>query len=324
MGLEGVLDGFQGKKVAVIGDVMLDRYFWGSVSRISPEAPVPVCLIQSESEQLGGAANVANNILALGAKPYLFGAIGDDEAGAAVLGLLEKNGLFREGLVREPGRTTTVKLRIIAEDQHVVRVDRETTAPIAAATRARILDLFCELSDIFDAVIFQDYNKGVLGEELIGALLRRARERAKPIAVDPKFDNFFAYQGVSLFKPNILELGRIVEKKVTPENEAEVVDSVLSRLGAAALLLTKGKKGMSLYQPNRPAEHIPAFTVEVYDVSGAGDTVIATFALALAAGAGYYEGMLLSNHAAAVACAKIGAQPVSAAEVRAALRQNRR
>jgi rfaE bifunctional protein kinase chain/domain len=309
--LKELLEDFRGKRIAVVGDLMLDRYFWGSVARISPEAPVPVVEIESESMRLGGAANVANNVKSLGADPILIGVIGNDNTGTLLHDLIVENAFTPIGLIVADDRPTTVKTRVIAHGQHVVRFDRETKTEISDTLQRKILDIVRQNVHSLDAIIIEDYNKGVVVKSLINELVDMAEKDKKIITADPKFDNFFEYRGATVFKPNSKELEAAMGAKLI-DNDAveEVGKALMKRVKARNILLTRGEKGMTLFEETGTITHIPAKTRKVADVSGAGDTVISTITVALASGATVREATSLANYAGGVVCGEVGIVPI--------------
>jgi rfaE bifunctional protein kinase chain/domain len=309
--LKQLLDDFRGKRIAIVGDLMLDRYLWGSVTRISPEAPVPVVEIESESMRLGGAANVANNVKSLGADPILIGVIGNDNTGTLLRDLIAENAFTAIGLIAADDRPTTVKTRVIAHGQHVVRFDRETKNEISGTLQHRILEVVRRNIHSLDAIIIEDYNKGVIVKRLIKELVDTAEQHKKIITADPKFDNFFEYRGATVFKPNSKELEAAMGVKLVDNDAVEEVGKVLmKRVKAKNILLTRGEKGMTLFEETGTITHIPAKTRKVADVSGAGDTVISTITVALASGATVREATSLANYAGGVVCGEVGIVPI--------------
>ena len=305
-----IINDFAGKKICVIGDLMIDEYLIGKVSRISPEAPVPVVNIQKRELRLGGAANVALNLASLGISPYLIGVIGDDNGGVRMGELLSAKGLNEEYIVTEPGRITTRKTRVLADNQHITRVDRENVHPISGETQDKILRAFEEIVHEIDAVIFEDYNKGVLTDGLIHAIIERANEAGKIITVDPKKENFFAYQNVTLFKPNVKEAEEASGKSMRATADLERYGRDLQKkLRCQYLLITRGSSGMSLFADN--VIHVPTLARQVSEVSGAGDTVISTLTGALCAGASVEEAAILSNIAAGYVVEQVGIVPIT-------------
>jgi len=310
--LETLFEKLGGKRIAVVGDLMLDRYFWGSVARISPEAPVPVVEVDSESNRLGGAANVANNISSLGGTPLLMGVVGQDDSGRALKTIVADNGFHGDGILIDPSRPTTVKTRVIANHKHVVRVDRETKDDIPADMRAKILDVLRRSASSLDAIIIQDYNKGVVTKELIHELVEFARQQNIIITVDPKFNNFFEYKNVTVFKPNRKETEEALGVRLGDQASIDRAGRALvERLKAEHVLLTLGERGMSLFDSDGAVTHVPTAARQVADVSGAGDTVISTLTMALAAGASIKEAAMLANVAGGVVCGEVGIVPIT-------------
>jgi D-beta-D-heptose 7-phosphate kinase/D-beta-D-heptose 1-phosphate adenosyltransferase len=301
----------RGAIVGVVGDVMLDRFVWGKVSRISPEAPVPVVTIEREDYHLGGAANVARNLASLGGSPLLLGIVGEDEAGRTLRRALGERGLSSEAVLSDSSRRTTVKTRIIAHSQQVVRADWESTDDIAGEVEARTIDLLEEVVRRSKALVLSDYSKGTLTPTVIARAIVASKERGVPILVDPKLHRYRLYRGVTLVTPNLNEAERFTGIDVRSENDLEqAAERILDELDCEAVLITRGDQGMSLYQPERPALHIAAAAREVFDVTGAGDTVIATAALALACGEGLARAAELSNRAAGIVVGKLGTATV--------------
>ncbi len=313
MRIKNAIKRFSDFKVAVIGDLILDEYIFGTAERISPEAPVPVVLQNRREVRPGGAANVAFNLVELGAKVVLFGVVGDDPFADELKSILESSGVDTSGIVTDPKRPTTVKTRIIAHRQQVVRLDRESTDPIDSDVRDRMLDRISELIDGIDAVIFEDYNKGALSEEMIERGI--AAFSGKLRAVDPKFQNFWNYRGVELFKPNRKELANAMLRQFY--NTSDFMNSIREahdRLETQNLLVTAGEDGMYLSNSDGIV-HIPAHKRDVFDVTGAGDTVIAVAVLGMLAGLTMNEAALLASIAAGIEVSKLGAATVSPDEL---------
>ena len=299
---------------------MLDRFVWGQVNRISPEAPVPVVRITRETASLGGAGNVASNLAALGAAVRCAGLVGDDEAGAQVRERLGAIGADTTAVVTHPGRPTTLKMRVVAHNQQVVRVDQEEDSPPGAEVAGHLIEKAFSLLPGSEALIISDYDKGVVSRELLGRLLGEAARRGIPVIVDPKLAHFRLYQPATVLTPNQMEASRATAIEVRREEDVERVGRrILEMLDARALLITRGEKGMSLFERERPTTAIPARSREVYDVTGAGDTVVAALALALVAGAGIREASELANVAAGLVVAKLGTATLSVEELTAAL-----
>lgn len=302
---------------------MVDRYFWGSVNRISPEAPVPVVEVESESTRLGGAANVANNIASLGAIPVMIGVVGNDNAGQLLQGILKDLGFSNSGIIVDPSRPTTIKTRVIAHDQHVVRIDQEVKNDISPAIQEKILDALRHEIDAVDGIILQDYNKGVIVAPLIHEIVSLARKRSKTATADPKFNNFFEYKHVTVFKPNRKETEEALGKRLSGTASIEQAGrEILKRLEAENVLLTLGEQGMSLFEKSGPVTHVSTQAQKVSDVSGAGDTVISTLTLALVAGATIREASGLANYAGGVVVGEVGIVPIGKQALHAAVMRN--
>ena len=310
-----LLDAAGGGSVLVVGDAMLDRYVSGSVERISPEAPVPVLRVETETTALGGAANVAAGVVALGARCRLVGTIGDDSAGREMQELLRSHGVDDGDLVLDSTRPTTQKTRLLARHQQVLRVDRETVAPPGSGVSSALRDRALDALESADVLVLEDYDKGVLSPDLPAALLSDARRRDIPSIVDPKLRHFFDFQGAFVFKPNVRELAAALGLERAPRQEEDLLP-LLDRLECEHLLLTLGEEGMLLLSRDGGGTcRIPSRAREVFDVTGAGDTVIASFTLALLAGATPEQAASLSNHAAGVVVAKVGTAPVHTEEL---------
>lgn len=309
-----MLDAMRGRRVIVLGDVMLDVYLRGPASRISPEAPVPVVLVQEEWRALGGAANVAANVVAFGAACDLVGCIGNDDAAADLAGELGRQGIGAHGLITVAGRSTTIKTRIMARQQQVARYDRETDSDLAQADGEAVVARVLELLPSADALVLEDYNKGLLTRPVIAGVLDAAHAAGVPVVVDPKSRHFFDFRGATVFKPNQPELSAALRTPVEADSAVWLSD-VRDELGCDHLLVTLGEDGMTLL--TRSGEHVRVPTVarSVYDVSGAGDTVTAVLALALAAGADIVEAAILANYAAGIEVGKAGVATVSADEL---------
>lgn len=307
---------FDRLQALIVGDVMTDRYLIGSVERISPEAPVPVVQLRTKDARLGGAANVALNVQAMGAKAWLCSAVGSDEAAEELLALMRREGLPTQGIISCPGRKTAVKTRIMAGAQHLLRIDEETTDDISKEEAGLLLSGIAEIlaSHPIDVVIFQDYNKGVLTPEVIETVTKLATERNIPTAVDPKVKNFWAYRGVTLFKPNLKEIrnqypGRI---ETTQESLNEAAQYIQQKLDNQFAIITLSEKGL-FYSGHDGAGIVPAFPRIISDVSGAGDTVISVAALCLALDMKLKDMALLSNIAGGQVCEKPGVVTVDKA-----------
>lgn len=322
--LKQLLQNFRGKRIAVLGDLMLDRYYWGSVQRVSPEAPVPIVEVESESVRLGGAANVACNIQSLGGDPVLVGLVGNDHVGQSLIEMLKERNLETRGVVVDGSRPTTIKTRVIAHGQHVVRIDNESKADCPDHLVSRIIDAVrYKIRDI-DGIIIEDYNKGVATTEVIRQVIAVATKYDKIITVDPKFNNFTEYKGVTVFKPNRREVEEVLGGRLkTIDDVISAGQRLLSMLSAQNVLLTRGEEGMSLFEAGGGVMHIPTMAENVQDVSGAGDTVIATLTMALAGGLSIREACVLANCAGGVVVGSVGIVPIEPAQLMdAALRQS--
>jgi rfaE bifunctional protein kinase chain/domain len=313
---EALLTSMHGKRIAVVGDLMIDRYYWGVVHRVSPEAPVPVVEVESESVRLGGAANVANNIASLGGLPMMVGLVGNDHEGEELVSIIKEMNYDQRGIVVDGSRPTTIKTRVIAQGQHVVRIDNESKADCPEHLVAPLVDAVRYNIHEIDAIIIEDYNKGVVTTELIRQLIAVAHKYHKIVTVDPKFNNFLEYKNVTLIKPNRREAEEVLGGRLNTIEEVEHAGArLVELLNAENVLLTRGERGMSLFERQGGALHIPSVARNVQDVSGAGDTVISTLTLGLAAGANIREACLLANHAGGVVVGAIGIVPVKPEEL---------
>lgn len=301
-----IITSSKGKKIAVVGDVMLDRYFWGNVSRISPEAPVPVIDLEKETFHLGGAANVANNLRSLGIEPLLCGLIGEDRSGKLFKDIVKESGVNPAGLYEDPSRPTTVKTRIIGNNQQIARLDREIRKPISLQGEKFILEAIEEIKDL-SGIILEDYNKGTITQSIIEKVISYANANSIPVYVDPKFDNFFNYKDVFLFKPNKKEAQQALN--ISLKTKEEIIDAgmkLIRTLHCQNLLLTLGAEGMMLFEKNGNISSVPTIARHIADVSGAGDTAIATLAAAVAGGASVNESASIANYAAGAVCEEPG------------------
>jgi D-beta-D-heptose 7-phosphate kinase/D-beta-D-heptose 1-phosphate adenosyltransferase len=320
--LARLIDAFPRARVLVIGDVMLDEFIWGQVTRISPEAPVPVVWAQSESVMPGGAANVANNIRALGGQVQLIGVVGSDRWGDVLVDELTKRKVDVAGLVRDASRPTTVKTRVIAHHQQVVRLDREYPAPLGPSVVTRLLNVVRKQLDTIDAVVIEDYGKGVITRKLLEEVIPLARAKRKLITVDPKEEHFDLYRDVTVVTPNRAEAGAMVGR--TLETERDVIQAareLVKRLNAESVLMTLGEDGMCLCEKAGRCVRIPTVAQAVFDVAGAGDTVIGTLTTALAIGASLHEAAVLANYAAGIVVGKVGVATASPQELLAKLQR---
>jgi D-beta-D-heptose 7-phosphate kinase/D-beta-D-heptose 1-phosphate adenosyltransferase len=308
-----LLNAGAGQRVAIVGDAMLDVYLRGDVDRISPEAPVPVVRVREKELALGGAANVAQNVFAIGAQCTLVCAVGEDAEGQVVKEMLRELGAVSRSIVTVQRRTTT-KTRILARSQQIVRFDEEEDADIRGIEVEHLLAAAIDAIDAADALVLEDYNKGVLTPALITPLMQHAKSREMPTVVDPKYRNFFAYSGATIFKPNRRELESALGAAMDLEH-VEALPEALKRLGVEYLLLTLGEAGMALIAADGEVGRVPTTAHEVYDVVGAGDTVTAYLATMLAAGGTPAESAVIANFAAGVEVAKLGAATVGIDEV---------
>ena len=318
--LQRHIERFSQATVLVLGDLILDHYIWGNVNRISPEAPVPVVHVDSESFQLGGAANVYNNIRSLGGRADLCGVVGADEGGRRLLKDLGSRRHGRGGVMIDPDRPTTRKTRVVAHNQQVVRFDIEHRSEIKPQFQRRIIRYVeSRLRDI-SCLVVSDYAKGVVTASLMAELTRLASLRRIPVVVDPKVEHFSYYKGVTVVTPNHLEA---VQAAGVYGNDDRAVNEageiIRQRLGCQSVLVTRGEKGVSLFESDGSSWHIPTMARQVYDVTGAGDTVVGTLALALAAGASVRDGAVLANHAAGVVVGRVGTATITTKQLTEAL-----
>lgn len=319
--LHEILLGFKKGRVLVIGDFILDQFVWGEVQRISPEAPVPVVNVRRESYMPGGTLNVASNIRTLGGTVYPCGVLGRDLQGRVLLKAIRREGIDTRGIIYDRERPTTVKTRIIAHSQQVVRFDREKVQEISKDHCQKLLRFIKQIISEVDVLIIEDYGKGVVQPPLLRPTIKLARQYRKPVLVDPKEKHFSYYAGVTALTPNrkeaytAYENGRMSHTGQGSPSLQEVGHALVKRLKSEALLITLGEEGMALFERKGTMTHIPTTAREVYDVSGAGDTVIATFGLALAAGAQMKEAALISNLAAGIVVGKLGTATVSFEEL---------
>jgi len=313
---------FQSVRILVVGDVMLDRYWWGDVSRISPEAPVPIIRLNRSSYVPGGAANVAANVAGLGATPILIGCVGQDSDSDALLSLLEEQAISVEHLIKVSDRPTTVKTRIIAHSQQVARVDHEGVGPLSAADESRLMDEILQQIVHADAVVVSDYAKGVLSQAVVRQTIVVAKERGRPVIVDPKGKNYGKYRGATLLTPNRKEAAEACN---FDESSCDVVDmsgkTLLQDLEVEAVLITQGEDGMTLFLYGRDSIPFVAEAHEVFDVTGAGDTVIATLAVSLGAGSDLPAAARLANTAAGFVVGHVGTTPIRISDLHKSLAQ---
>ena len=334
--LKRLIPRLRGKRIGVLGDLMLDRYLWGTASRLSPEAAVPVVDFVEQSECLGGAGNVAANIAALGGRVEAFGVTGNDEPGSALRKCLRAAGIENKGVIADSERLTTVKTRIIARHQHIVRVDRERRDALRSETEGKLLrQVFPSLKEL-DALVFSDYNKGLISDSFADRVLSRCHEGKVPVLVSPKASRLYAYRGARVVVCNIEEASRFVTHLLVDEKSIEEAGrALLAHFGCSAMVITRGKKGMSVFEESSPRHlHVPATSFEVtyarvgqagvergatgrqvFDVTGASDTVLSVLALTVAAGAPLADAAMLANTAAGVVVGKLGTASVSPEEL---------
>jgi len=329
----------RGRRIGVAGDLMLDRYVWGSAARLSPEAPVPVVDFINESQVLGGAANVAANLSALGAAVLPFGVIGDDEAGRAVRSCLEAAGMPTKGVIADASRITTVKTRIVARHQQIVRVDRERREPLNHAMEESMIRRIKSALGHLDALVISDYDKGVVSDPLADRVLTECHRRKVPVLVKPKTSRLFAYRGATLIVCNAKEAGFFVTRSLEDDDSVEQAGrALLAHFGCSAVVITRGSEGLNVFEDTSPKGfHVPATSREisyarvgqsgvdhaihgrqVFDVTGAGDTVLSVLALAIAARVPIREAAILANAGAGVAVGKLGTSTITPAELLAA------
>ncbi|MDQ3395466.1 MAG: bifunctional ADP-heptose synthase [Bacteroidota bacterium] len=310
--LNAVFEAFKGLKVLIVGDVMVDSYIWGKVERISPEAPVPVVLIDKREKRLGGAGNVALNVQAMGATPMLCSVVGDDPEADMLINLMNQKGLYLDGIIRSENRITTLKERIISGSQHILRVDSETDKDLTQEEEAVFLERIKSMLSEIDVVVFQDYDKGTLNKTIIDAIIEHANEKGIPTVVDPKKKNFLSYNGASLFKPNLKELREGL--KLDIPNELEQVKGAVKELKKLVhcenTLITLSEKGVYI-ETAQENHHIPAHIRKISDVSGAGDTVISIAALCMALKLSPKFTAGLSNLAGGLVCEYVGVVPIN-------------
>ncbi len=314
------LAAFAGRRVLVAGDLMLDRYWRGEVDRISPEAPVPIVRKVGSFGVPGGAANTACNVAALGARVTLFGVTGDDPAGRELRSMLSKRGIDCAQISTAASRPTTLKLRIVAHDQQMIRIDEEDTSPLPAALCAEVVARAARRMPQMDAVLISDYAKGFATAAMVKGIIAAAARRGKPVVVDPKGAGFERYRGATVLKPNRSELAVLTGLPARNHEETIVAGRhLLAVAGVSAIVVTEGKDGMTLLRSDSPAANFPSFARQVYDVTGAGDTALATLAVALAAGAPLPDAVWLSNLAAGLAVGESGTAAISREQLAAAL-----
>lgn len=311
------IDRFPETNILVIGDIIMDEYVWGDVSRISPEAPVPVVAVQEETKMLGGAANVINNICSLGGKSILCGVIGDDETGLEIVEKLQNLGQTTNGIITEKNRRTSIKTRVVARNQQVVRFDRESKTDIGSGSVKRVLRFIQEVKESLDAVIVADYGKGVISGEMMKGLRKLLQDSDIILSVDPKTENFAYYESIDLMTPNHYEAGAFCRMEIV--NEETLIKGgkqIMEELNCRSVLITQGKDGMTLFEEGGDISHIPTVARKVFDVTGAGDTVISTLCLGLASGMDLKSAAVISNFAAGIVVGEVGTSTVSSEELK--------
>jgi rfaE bifunctional protein kinase chain/domain len=314
-----LFEGFSGRRIMIIGDVMVDSYLWGKVERISPEAPIPIVALKKRENRLGGASNVALNVKAMGAVPILCAVIGEDEKGDRFVELLRQEKIDTQYILRSQQRITTTKFRIFGNNYQMLRVDEEVEEGLAEQDRKALAEMVGRIiaSEKIDCIIFQDYDKGVITPDLIGEVVTLARKREIPVTVDPKRKNFMDYKGVTLFKPNLKELKEGLKMEFDPSDHTSVINAaqvLLEKLDCSFVLATMSEHGVLISSKDTGADQniiIPAHIRSVADVSGAGDTVISVASLCLASKCSPYEVAYISNLAGGQVCEEVGVMPVN-------------
>lgn len=315
-----IINNFSKKTIIVVGDIIMDQYIWGNVSRISPEAPVPVVDVMEESYLLGGAANVLNNIISLGGKAMVCGVIGHDDIGRMIIHELRIREIDTGGIIVESDRPTTIKTRIVAHSQQVVRYDREKKEDINKSSREIIKGYLKNKLFEIDGIIISDYYKGVVTKELVKEIISIVNNRGLPILADPKVGHFDLYEGLTLITPNIFEASTGSGVSIHDNKSLEMAGmALIEKLRCKATLITRGEEGMTLIEDNREVTYIPAVAKKVFDVTGAGDTVIGVMALAIAAGATLKESAIIANHAAGIVVGKVGTAVIGVEELKRSL-----
>ena len=318
-----LIDRLGGGKVAVIGDIMLDRSLFGVTERFSAEAPIPIVDVKSKVEQLGGAANVANNLRALGNIPTLFSVVGDDQDGGILSNLIEDNIPGEHFIFQESSRPTTVKMRTFAQDRQIARADFESCREIKKEAVEKLVTGLNNRAHDLSAIVVEDYNKGLLTASFIKEILKIAKKFDLKILVDPKFDNFFEYKGVTLFKPNIKELSEATSIKISNVEQVKEAASILrKKLKSQYVMVTMGKDGIFLMGEDERSVTRPAFVRIVNDPAGAGDTVISVMTSALVAGISPEDAMVIANYGGGAICERVGIQPITLQDLMDAIRRN--
>jgi D-glycero-beta-D-manno-heptose-7-phosphate kinase len=316
------LDRFSDTTVLVLGDIIMDEYIWGEVSRISPEAPVPVVEVRQETKMLGGAANVVNNIVALGGRAILCGVVGHDNTGEEIIRKVEDLNLPTGGIIRISGRPTTIKTRIVAQSQQVVRFDRESRNPVGKENVSKLLSYIEREKDGFQAVLVSDYDKGVVSPKLMEGVKAICRSSGVILGVDPKPNHFDYYRGIDVITPNHHEAGEFCRTRIVDQDGlVRVGTDMLKKLACRSVLITQGKDGMTLFERNGEILHIPTVARKVFDVTGAGDTVIGAFCLGLGAGMDLKSAASIANFAAGIVVGEVGTSTVKAHDLKQVIRE---
>jgi rfaE bifunctional protein kinase chain/domain len=320
MHLAEIIGNFPDRRILILGDLLVDEYIWGSAERISPEAPVPVVNVDHREIRPGGAANVAMTIAALGGNPILAGVVGDDLSGDQFKGMMKSRGFSDDGIITEPSRITPLKTRVIASNQQMLRIDHEFVNPVSENVIARLVDYLNSAFKNCDALLISDYAKGLIGTGLLAPVLDSAKDRNILISVDPKPVNMNLYKGVSLVSPNLKETIQASGIKIIDrESLRKAAHILMNKISPKAILITKGADGLSLFTSDGGEDHLPAMTSQVYDVSGAGDTLIGTLTLAQAAGADLKDAIQIANCAASIVVRKPGVATLDRTELLASL-----
>ncbi len=316
------IDKFKQIRALVIGDLMIDEYLWGSVDRISPEAPVPVVAIEKESQTLGGAGNVINNLVAMGSSVFAIGTAGTGKAGQMIFEKLAELGVETDGIISEPDRPTTRKTRVIASSQQVLRIDKEIKKQITPATLEKLMGIIENKMNDVDVIIISDYDKGLVTRQLVARTVGLAQDCGVLTLADPKSLNFSKYAGVSVLTPNKKEASLSVNMDIITQDDLFLAgEKIMDQAGLEKLLITCGKDGMALFEKGGSPHVIASKARQVFDVSGAGDTVISLLGLGLATGASFHDAAMVANAAAGIVVAKVGTATTSIQELRQALAQ---
>jgi D-glycero-beta-D-manno-heptose-7-phosphate kinase len=319
------IDGFPKTTVLVLGDIIMDEYIWGDVSRISPEAPVPVVDVRQETKMLGGAANVVNNIAALGGRAILCGVVGYDRTGEEIIQKIEGLNLPTGGIIQVPGRPTTIKTRIVAQSQQVVRFDRESRNPVGEESLNRVFSFIKGEKDRIQGVVVSDYDKGVVSPGLMVRLKAFCRDCGVILGVDPKPNHFDHYHGIDVITPNHHEAGAFCRTPISDQKSlVQAGTYMLHELKCRSVLITQGKEGMTLFEENGEITHISTVARKVFDVTGAGDTVISAFCLGLAAGVDLKSAATIANFAAGIVVGEVGTSVVKAQDLKQVIRERLR